>query len=170
MAKTEAELKAENRKLSEDLKKLAKAHDVMTADSQNQIEALKKENAELARKAEEAKAEAKKQRLEKAEECKKTMAVKIKESKHQWVRVFDTGLKEGVDFAFNYEGLQIRLISGDPVHLSEILINHLKHCGYPKTQLKQGEAGGTIKVKGFHHRFNVVPCEPPAKEDVAAAV
>ena len=153
-AKTAADLKA-------DLERLTKAHEVMEKDKEATIEQLKESNKQLLAVIEKMKAAAKEERLAKAEDAKKTMQEKIKASPHQWVQVFNTGLDDGVDFVFNYEGVSVRLISGEPIFLSEILIDHLKKCGRPRVLLKQGEAGGKVRVKGFHHNFNIVNCEPP---------
>lgn len=154
MAKTVAQLQAE-------LVKLTKAHDVMVKEAEKQkaddaevIEKLKKENEAI-------KTAAKKQREEKAEIQKKGMKAKLDAEPHEWVQVFYKGLKDGVDFAFNYEGIQFVLYSGIPVSLAKSVISHLKGCGYPIIIEKQGEAGQPIKVHGRHHNFNVVNCNPP---------
>lgn len=131
-------------------------------------EALKKANEALVKKAEETKAVAKKQREEKAEETKMSVRARVNAAPHHWVQVFNTGLDDGVDFSFNYEGLIFKLFSGAPVKLSQILIVHLRSCRRPKTKLKQGEAGQTVKVAGWHHNFNVVNCEAPAESETAA--
>lgn len=169
MAKTVAELQAELKAKEDELKKLTKAHETIVADNEKTIEQLRSEKEKLEAKAEEARAEAKKQREQKAEEDKRKMAARIKASPHHWVQVFNTGLQDGVDFAFNFEGLQFRLISGEPVYISEIIINHLKRCGYPKVKLKQGEAGQPVKVEGFHHNFNVVACNAPEGKEAVSA-
>lgn len=144
------------------------------ADLESELKATKqklatatKEVGDLKAKAEAMKLAAKQQREAKAVENKKDMRSKIKAAPHQWVQVFAQGLDDGVDFAFNYEGLQFRLISGQPVYLSEILIKHLRACRRPRTKLKQGEAGQAVKVEGWHHNFNVVACEAPDKAEVA---
>jgi hypothetical protein len=147
MAKTVAELTAE-------LKKLTKAHDVIVKENEEKIAAQAETIESLKKKATE-------ERKAKAAEDKKSWKDRIKAAPHKWVQVFNTGLAAGVDFAFNFEGQQIRLISGEPVFLSEIIINHLKQCRRPIVKLKQGEAGTKVKVHGFHYNFNVVNCEDP---------
>ena len=166
MAKTNAQLTA-------DIAKLTKAHEVMVKDAEKQkasdaakIEALTKETEDLKAKAEAMKAAAKKQREEKAEIQAKGMKAKFDAEPHHWVQVFYKGLKDGVDFAFNFEGIQFLLYSGVPIFLAESVIKHLKGCGYPIIIEKQGEAGQPIKGHGRHHNFNVVNCEaPPARDE-----
>lgn len=162
MAKTNAQLTA-------DIAKLSKAHDVMVKEAEKKkaadaakIEALTKETEEL-------KANAKKQRQEKAAEQVKDMKARLDAEPHHWVQVFNKGLDDGVDFGFTYEGITFKMYSGKPVKLAESVIKHLKGCAYPITTLKQGEAGQAVKVAGFHHNFNVVNCEAP-KKDAKAAV
>lgn len=140
------------------------------AEVEAQLTALKKLSDEQAKALEQAnariemmKADAKRQREEKATASVKDMKAKLDAEPHHWVRVFNTGVDDGIDFAFNYEGIQFRMISGDPIYLAESVIAHLKSCGYPKAKLKQGEAGQPVKVKGFHHNYNVVSCEAPQK-------
>jgi len=145
MPKSKAELEAELDALKESNKKLLE-----------ESEALKAEE-------EKRKAEAKRQLEEKAKNHTRSIKDRLDAEPHHWVRVFNTGLNDGVDFAFNYEGIQFRMISGDPIYLAQSVINHLKLCGYPKTKLKQGEAGQPVKVEGFHHNYNVVNCEAPEK-------
>lgn len=165
-AKTVAELTAH-------IAELTKAHDVMVKEAKKEkavaaekIEALTKEAEDLKAKAEAAKVAAKKQREEKAAESVKDMQAKLDAEPHQWVQVFNIGLDDGVDFAFNYEGIQFVLYSGKPKHLAESVIKHLKTRGFPITTEKQGEAGQPISVHGFHHNFNVVNCEePPARDE-----
>lgn len=173
MAKTvaalEAELRKSEQKHTKELAKLTKAHDEMVRETAKQAAEDLFTIEDLKAKAEAAKAEAKKQREEKAEEHKKDMKAKLDAEPHQWVQVFYKGLKDGVDFAFNYEGIQFLLYSGVPIFLAESVIKHLKGCGYPIIIEKQGEAGQPIKVHGRHHNFNVVNCEAP-KEDVKTAV
>lgn len=147
MAKTNEQLKAE-------LAKLTKAHDVIVKENEEKI-------AAQAETIESMKARATEERKAKAKTDKKTWEARIKAAPHHWVQVFNKGLEDGVDFAFNFEGLQFRLLSGQPVYLSEILINHLKLCRRPQVKLKQGEAGTKVKTKGFHYNFNVVNCNPP---------
>ena len=167
MAKTVDQLTAE-------MAKLSKAHDVMVKAFEKQkaadsakIEALTKETEDLKAKAEAIKAAAKKQREEKAEDQRKGMQAKLDAEQHQWVQVFNKGLSDGVDFPFNYEGVQFVLYSGRPKFLPESVIKHLKGCGFPITIEKQGEAGQAVKVAGYHHNFNVVNCEAPEKAAVA---
>jgi len=162
MAKTDAQLEAE-------LKKLTKAHDKMVKAAEKKAAEDAKTIEDLKAKAEAAKAEAKKQREEQTKNDKKNMQAKLDAEPHQWVQVFYKGLKDGVDFAFNYEGIQFVLYSGKPKYLAESVIKHLKTRGYPIIIEKQGEAGQPVKVQGFHHNFNVVNCEPP-KEEVKTAV
>lgn len=164
MAKTNAQLAAEMAKLTEAHLVMVKATEKQKAEDAEKIEALTKETEDLKVKAEAAKVAAKKQREEKAVESVKDMQAKLDAEPHQWVQVFYKGLKDGVDFSFNYEGIQFMLYSGKPVELAESLIKHLKGCGYPEPVEKQGEAGQPIKVHGFHHNFNVVNCEAPKKE------
>jgi len=156
MAKTVAQLEAE-------MARLTKAHEVMVKES----EKLKAEDAkkieDLKAKNEAMKVAAKKQHQEQAEEQVKDMQAKLDAEPHQWVKVFYKGLKDGVDFAFNYECIQFLLYSGQPVELAESVIKHLKGCAYPITIEKQGEAGQPVKVHGKHHRFSVENCETPAK-------
>jgi len=154
MAKTNAQLTAE-------IEKLSKAHEVMVREAEKQKAADAKTIEDLKAKAEAIKVEAKKQREAKAEEQQKGMKAKFGAEPHQWVQVFYKGLKDGVDFPFNYEGVQFLLYSGKPVSLAESVIKHLKGCGYPIIIEKQGEAGQPIKVHGYHHNFNVVNCEAP---------
>jgi hypothetical protein len=158
MAKTVAELTAE-------LAKLTEAHDVMVKDAEKKkttadatIEKLKAANTSL-------KEGAKKQQKAKAEADKTGWKEKIRTSEHQWVQVFNKGLADGVDFTFTFENLMFRLISGEAVYLSVLVINHLKLCRRPQTKLRQGEAGTPVKHAGYHHNFNVVNCEPPIKEE-----
>ena len=158
MAKTVAQL-------TEDIEKLTKAHEVMVKDAEKQktssaqtIEKLKAENAKI-------KGAAKKQQQAKAEADKSSMKEKIRKSKHEWVQVFNKGLADGVDFTFTFENLMFRLISGEAVYLSVLVINHLKMCRRPQTKLSQGEAGTPVKHAGYHHNFNVVNCEPPVNAE-----
>ena len=144
------------------------------AELQKDIEALQKTNEAQTKELEEAKAkneamkaEATEQRKAKAEDQKKSMKDKLGAEKHNWVRVFNVGLKDGVDFPFNYEGVQFKLYSGKPVLLPQSVVTHLQGCAYPITKLKQGETGQAVKVEGKHHNFNVVPCEAPAKKKTA---
>jgi len=162
MAKTNAQLTA-------DIAKLTKAQEVMVKEAEKQAAEDAKTIEDLKAKNEQIKAEAKKQRQEKAEIHVKDMRAKFDAEPHQWVQVFYKGLKDGVDFAFNFEGVQFVLYSGVPVNLAKSVIKHLKGCGYPITIEKQGEAGQPIKVHGRHHNFSVVNCEPP-KEEVKTAV
>lgn len=163
MAKTVAQLTAE-------MAKLTNANDVMVREAEKQKTEDAKTIEDLQAKIEAIKVEAKKQREEKAEVQKKDMKAKFDAEPHQWVQVFYKGLKDGVDFAFNYEGIQFVLYSGKPVSLAESVISHLKGCGYPVLIEKQGEAGQPIKVHGRHHNFNVVNCEEPEKVAEKVAV
>lgn len=176
MAKTNAQLTA-------DLAKLTKTHEVMVEEAEKQknvdalaVAILKKVNEkneklieELKAAAEAAKAVAKKQREEKAEENVKDMKAKLDAEEHQWVQVYQRGLKDDVDFAFNYEGVQFVLYSGVPVSLALSVIKHLKGCGYPIITEKQGEAGQPVIVHGKHNRYSVVNCEKPPKAVKAAS-
>lgn len=168
MTKTAAQLAAEIAKLTEAHEIMVKEAEKKKAEDAAQIKALKKTGEKLLKEAEDLKAkaeaarnEAKKQRDKKAEEQQKGMRALLKASPHHWVQVFNSGMDDGTDFSFTYEGLLFRLISGKPVFLSEILINHLKKCRRPKAKLRQGEAGQAVKVEGFHYNFNVVNCEKP---------
>lgn len=170
MAKSNAQLEAE-------LAKLTEAHEVMvkSAVKQNKLDAatiaiLKKtnekkdrDNEALKAKNEAMKASAKKQREEKAEVQKSSMQAKLDAEPHHWVQVFYKGLADGVDFAFNYEGVQFVMHSGKPVFLAISVINHLKTRSFPITTEKQGEAGQPVRVFGRHHNFSVVNCEEPEK-------
>lgn len=163
MAKSKAEL--ELAKLKEDNKKLAKEKEQLRKDNEDLIKA----HEELKSKIKAEKEAAKKQREEKTVEQVKGMKAKLDAEPHRWVRVFNAGLDEGVDFGFRYEGVQFKLYSGKPIELAESVISHLIKCGRPKAKLKQGEAGQAVKEEGFHHNYNVVPCEAPTKEAVKVA-
>lgn len=168
MAKTNAQLTAEMAKLTKAQEVMVKEAEKKKAEDAAKIEVLTKETEELKAKAEAAKATAKKQREEKAAENVKDIQAKLDAEPHKWVKVFYQGMDDGVDFGFNYEGIQFKLYSGKPVHLAESVIKHLKGCAYPITTLKQGEAGvGAVKVHGRHHNYNVVNCEEPEKAAVA---
>jgi len=160
-AKTAAQLQTELKQANARMAELTEAHEVMVkaaaADKEKAAETIKKQADRI----ESIKAEAKKQREEKAEVQKKDMKAKLDAEPHHWVQVFYKGLKDGVDFAFNYEGIQFVLNSGVPFYLAESVIKHLKGCGYPTIIEKQGEAGQPIKVHGRHLNFNVVNCEAP---------
>jgi len=160
IAALEAELKESKKKSAKELEALKKAN-----------EALIKKAEDLMAKAEAAKAQAKKQREEKAAESVKGMQAKLDAEPHHWVQVFSKGLDDGVDFGFNFEGIQFKLYSGKAVHLAESVIRHLKGCAFPITTLKQGEAGlGAVKVHGRHHNYNVVNCEAPTEAPAKVAV
>ena len=153
------------KQLQADLAKLTNAHDVMVKQNIKDKESAKKVIDGLTKKVEQEKAQAKKSREEAVAKTVSKMRALIDASRHIWVQVFHKGLKDGVDFSFNYEGLQYKLYSGVPVNLSEIIIDHLKMCRYPQAKLRQGEAGGAPKLqKGYHNNFHVVNCEQPEKE------
>jgi len=157
MAKSNAQLTAE-------IEKLTKAHEVMVKEAEEQKESDAKTIAGLKAKNEELKAATAKRRQEQAEKDKKNVKARLDAEEHQWVQVFYKGLKDGVDFNFNYEGVQFVLYSGEPVELPVSVIKHLKTRGYPIITEKQGETGLPVKVQGYHHNFNVVNCEAPAKK------
>ena len=103
-----------------------------------------------------------------------------------WVKVYQIGLENGVDFMFttdvepkfdgngkpkHREGKQYHLINGEPVLLHNAVITHLRGLHYPRLQLKQGETGMPVKTQGSQDRYSVVPCEaPPTSKKVPALV
>ena len=159
------------KQLQADLAKLTKAHDVIVKQNIKDKESAKEVIDGLTNKLAAEKEQAKKQREETATKTVGKMRALVDAAPHKWVQVFHKGLKDNVDFSFNYEGLQYKLYSGVKTRLSEIIINHLKLCRYPQTKLSQGEAGGTPKIqKGFHYNFHVVNCEKPVGDFDPAAV
>ncbi len=152
--------------LPKTLKELTKALEQLKGREEKNAETVKTLTATI----EKMKDAAKEKRQEQAAVTKKGWKAKIEASPHKWVKVFNVGLVDGVDFSFMFEGLTFRLLSGTPVSLSELVIEHLQGCGRPQLKLKQGEAGQSVQVAGFHHNFNVVGCRAPEKaEPVAVA-
>jgi len=128
-------------------------------------EAQAKELEEIKAKVEADKAAAKKRVEEQAIAKVKSTQSRLDAEPHHWVKVFNQGLADGVDFGFQYEGVGFKLYSGTPVELPESVIKHLKGCSFPIIVEKQGEAGqGPIRVHGRHHNFHVESCEAPDKE------
>lgn len=162
MAKEDKGKEQTIKQLQAELAKLTKATDVILRQNVKDKEAAKEVIDGLKKKLDQEKEQAKKQREDSTAKTISKIRALIKASKHHWVQVFHKGLKDGVDFSFNYEGLQYKLYSGKPVNLSEIIINHLKSCRRPQTKLEQGETGGAPKMTaGWYNNFAVVNCEKP---------
>lgn len=93
---------------------------------------------------------------------------KLAKEKRIWVRVLNRDLNEGVDFGFTFERHRWHLMNGVVVKLPVSVVDHLKVIRYPMVKYKQGEAGQSVKVKGYYYRFAITPVDAP--ESVAAAV
>ena len=93
---------------------------------------------------------------------------KLAKEPRPWVRVLNQDLSVGVDFGFTFERHRWHLMNGEVVRLPVSVIDHLKAVRYPMVKYKQGEAGQSVKVKGYYYRFAITEVDEP--EPAAAVV
>ena len=93
--------------------------------------------------------------------CKKCLKMledraKVNEDPLIWAQILNRDIKEGMDWAFSYEGRTYHIVNNDKVRLPESVVKHLETRVVPqKKYVPNAEAGQSIVSAGIRHRFIV---------------